>query len=93
MTAPHLENNTANAPYIDLRCVSLLSSFDNLRRHPEDGALHCCERSSLCIVGALGNPEVRDFADPSVLNKDVVSFEVLWAININSETFFVYRTR
>jgi hypothetical protein len=55
-----------------------LVRFDDLRGHPEDGALHRRERSALVlVVRALRDTKVGDLANAGVFNEDVVGLEIL----------------
>lgn len=74
---PHLQYNTSYTPYVDFGIVPLsLLTADNFGGHPKHGTLHRGIRR-LVVVSTLRNSEVRDLADASLLNKNIVGFKVL----------------
>jgi hypothetical protein len=77
-SSPHLQNNTTNAPDINLCIVAPLSRIDNLRCHPEHSALHGSENILFIdVVGSFRNTKVRNLADARLLNQDIIGLEIL----------------
>ena len=78
LTRPHLEDNAAHTPDIDLGVVALALRVDDLGSHPENSSLHRGIRGRhVDVVGALRDTKVGDLADTGGLNKDVVRFQIL----------------
>jgi hypothetical protein len=85
-TSPHLENNTADTPDIDLRGISLLTSLDDLWCHPDYCTLHGSECLCVVFIHLLRYAEAGDFANPGILQKDVAGLEILDATGQKEKT-------
>jgi hypothetical protein len=84
--SPHLENNTADTPDIDLRGISVLASFDDLWRHPEYCTLHGSECLCVVFIHLLRHAEAGDFAIPSSVYEDVAGLDILDATGQKEKT-------
>src|SRR6266702_162981 len=77
-SSPHLQDYTTNAPDVDLCIVTTLSRVDNLRCHPENCTLHGGEDILFVyVVCPFRDAKVRNLANTSLLNQDIISFKIL----------------
>ena len=76
-SGPHLKNDAADTPDINLEIITFLLSVDDLRRHPKNGALQRCEGTAMEVFCPFGNSEIRYLACPRHFDQNIVGFQIL----------------